>query len=142
LQILADERRVHAPGHLADLDLADLDDRLVRRVLGAADELGRELLERLLEVALPEAVRLHRVPAVVQNLDPVLHGAPPPSRGGRVRPVQRTTSGAEQIGRIEPTGGQERAELPEPGRLDLADALARQSEPLADGLELLRLVTL
>src|SRR5947208_1164771 len=60
-------------GHLAELEVADLDDGLVRRVGGAAQELRRELLERLVEVALPEAVGLHRVEVRVHDLEAVLH---------------------------------------------------------------------
>src|SRR5439155_22974143 len=73
LPILTHYRGAIALGHLAELEVADLDDGLVRRVGGAAQELRRELLERLVEVALPEAVGLHRVEVRVHDLEAVLH---------------------------------------------------------------------
>ena len=73
LQIAADDGGVHALRHLGDLDLADLDDRLVRCGRGAADELRREALERLVEVALPQAVGLHRVQIAVENAESLFH---------------------------------------------------------------------
>jgi hypothetical protein len=54
-------------------EVADLDDRLVRRVVRAAQELRRERLERRVEIALPETVGLHRVEVAVEHAEPVLH---------------------------------------------------------------------
>ena len=73
LEILADGGGVRALGHLPDLEIADLDHRLIRRVGRPAPEPGRELLERLGEIALPEAVGLHRVQIRVHDLEVVLH---------------------------------------------------------------------
>jgi len=61
VEVLADDGGARPLGHLPELEIADLDDRLIRRVRAAAEELRRELLERLGEVPLPEAVGLHRV---------------------------------------------------------------------------------
>src|SRR2546428_12054128 len=45
----------------------------------------------------------------------------------------------EQVGRIDPSRAQQRAQLPQPRALDLADALPRELDLAADGLERLRL---
>ena len=45
----------------------------------------------------------------------------------------------EQVGRIDPSRAQQRAQLPQPRALDLADALPREPDLAADGLERLRL---
>ena len=73
LEIAADHGRVRTLRHLGYLDLPDLDDRLVRRARGAADELRREALERLVEITLPEAVRLHRVQIAVEDAVSLFH---------------------------------------------------------------------
>ena len=59
--------------HLADLLLADLDDGLVGCALRGAGEAGGELLERLLQVPLPEIVRLHGVQVAVEDTESVFH---------------------------------------------------------------------
>ncbi len=73
LEILADDRRARPLAHLADLDVADADDRLVGRVLRPAREPRRERLERRVEVLRPEVVRLHRVQVAVHHPESVLH---------------------------------------------------------------------
>jgi hypothetical protein len=73
LQFLAHGGGVRPLRHLADLEVADADERLVRRVVGAPREDRRERLERLVEVAHPEVVGLHRVQIAVHDLEPVLH---------------------------------------------------------------------
>src|SRR5438105_5103187 len=73
LEILAHGGGVRALGHLADLEVTDADERLVRGVFGAPGERRRERLERLVEVADPEVVGLHRVQIAVHDLEPVLH---------------------------------------------------------------------
>ena len=73
LEVLADGGRVRPLRNLADLEVADPDERLVRGVGGAADELRREPLEGRVEITLPEAVRLHGVEIAVHDLEPVLH---------------------------------------------------------------------
>src|SRR5205809_7869576 len=65
LEVLADDGRLRPLGHLTDLEVADPDDRLVRRVFRATDERRRERAKRRLQVALPEGVRLHRVEVAV-----------------------------------------------------------------------------
>src|SRR5215475_2032542 len=83
LEVLAHHGGMGALGHLCDGEVADLDHRLVGRIVGAAQELRRELLERLVEIALPEPVGLHRMQIAVEHAEPVLHdvllwvGAPP-----------------------------------------------------------------
>src|SRR5262249_51188154 len=67
-------------GHLAELEVPDLDEGLVRRVGGATHELRRELFERLVQVAFPQPVGLHRVEIGVHDLEAVLHGGGPPPR--------------------------------------------------------------
>ena len=74
LQALAHHRRARALRHLGDLEVADRDERLVHRPVGAPREPWRELLERLVQVLLPEAVRLHRVQIAVQNPESIFHG--------------------------------------------------------------------
>src|SRR2546425_11676902 len=76
LEVLADDGRLRPLGHLTDLEVADPDDRLVRCVLRATDELRRERAEWRLQVALPEGVRLHRVEVAVHHPESVLHGFP------------------------------------------------------------------
>jgi hypothetical protein len=73
VEVLADHRGPRPLGHLPQLEVADLDDRLIRRVRAAAEELRRELLERVGEVPLPETVGLHRVEIRVHDLEAVLH---------------------------------------------------------------------
>src|SRR5205809_62305 len=91
LEILAHGSGVRALGHLADLEVTDADERLVRGVLGAPGERRRERLERLVEVADPEVVGLHRVQIAVHDLEPVLHvRAPPGGRGDDVDLVGAT----------------------------------------------------
>ena len=72
LLILADHGGARALGHLRDGQIADLDDRLVRCVLRPAREARGELLERRLEVFLPETVRLHRVQVAVHGPESAL----------------------------------------------------------------------
>src|SRR2546428_453957 len=74
LEVLADDGRLRPLRHLTDLEVADPDDRLVRCVLRATDELRRERAEWRLQVALPEGVRLHRVEVAVHHPESVLHG--------------------------------------------------------------------
>src|SRR5207247_9067692 len=48
-------------------------------------------------------------------------------------------SASEQVGWIHPPSPQQRAQLPQSRAFDLADALSREAELAADGLESLRL---
>ena len=96
LEALADERGARPLRELGDLEVADLDHRLVRGIVLAPGEPRRELLEGLVEIPLPEPVGLHRVEVAVEDLEPAFHGLPParvvgprgrlcqtrPSRGG------------------------------------------------------------
>ena len=74
LQAPAHHRGARPLRHLGDLHLADLDDGLVGRALRGPGEAGREFPERLLQVLLPEAVRLHGVQVAVEDTESVFHG--------------------------------------------------------------------
>ena len=73
LQALADHRAARPLRHLGDLHLADLDDGLVGCALCGTGEAGGELLEGLLQVLLPETVRLHGVQVAVEDTESVFH---------------------------------------------------------------------
>ncbi len=73
LEALAHHGRAWPLRHLRDLDLADLDDGLVGRALRGPREAGGELLERLLQVLFPEAIRLHGVQVAVEDTESVFH---------------------------------------------------------------------
>jgi len=134
LKVLADQGTLRPLRHLADLDGPDPDDGLIPCVLRPPDERRREPFERLLEVLLPEPVRLHRVQVAVHHPEAVLH------RGSS--PVVKRARCSEEIGRVDAARPQQGAELAQARGLDLPDAFPGQAKPLADCLELLGRVAL
>jgi len=59
--------------HLADRKAADLNRRLVRRALRRPSEARRGSLERLIEIALPQPIRLHGMQITVHDTQALLH---------------------------------------------------------------------
>src|SRR5262245_55693775 len=74
-----------------------------------------------------------------RTLNPFFMGPSARSMSPRAWNRQRAL---EEIARVDPASGQERAELAQAACFDLADALARQPEPAADGLEAFGLLAL
>src|SRR5262249_11445825 len=85
LEALANHCGTRPLRHLGDLHVADLDDGLIGRAFRGTDEAWRILLEGLVQVSLPEPVRLHGAEIAIEAANSVLQGPPLPPR--RQRPA-------------------------------------------------------